>query len=90
MLNRAALMLLAILVGAAILLLASFQFEKLRQTKFMQVQLAGKAAELDRQLDRLSVLPAVLSTHPHVVQVLQSKTQAVSYTHLTLPTIYSV
>ena len=68
-------MLLAILVGAAILLLASFQFEKLRQTKFMQVQLAGKAAELDRQLDRLSVLPAVLSTHPHVVQVLQSKTQ---------------
>jgi len=57
MLNRAALVFLAILVGAAILLLASFQFEKLRQTKFMQVQLAGKAAGLDSQLDRLSVLP---------------------------------
>jgi len=72
--NRTALILLAALAGAPLLILASFQFEKLRQTKFMQLQLAGKAAELDRQLDRLSVLPGVLSTHPHVVQVLQNKT----------------
>ena len=75
MLNRAVLWLLAVLLGAALLLLASFQFEKLRQAKFMQLQLAGKAAELDRQLDRLSVLPAILSTHPHVVQVLKDTTQ---------------
>ena len=74
MFNRTALILLAALAGAPLLILASFQFEKLRQTKFMQLQLAGKAAELDRQLDRLSVLPGVLSTHPHVVQVLQNKT----------------
>ncbi len=75
MLNRAALVVLVVLVCSAILLLASFQFEKLRQTNFMQLQLAGKAAELDRQLERLSVLPGILSAHPHVVQVLQNKTK---------------
>jgi len=41
----------------------------------MQVQLDSKTAELDRQLDRLAVLPRVLSAHPDVIQVLQQTTQ---------------
>jgi len=74
-LSRATIWVLSLLAIASILLWTSLKFEQLRLTRFMQVQLASKTAELDRQLDRLAVLPRVLSAHPDVIQVLQKTTQ---------------
>lgn len=73
--SRATIWVLSLLAIASILLWTSLKFEQLRLTRFMQVQLASKTAELDRQLDRLAVLPRVLSAHPDVIQVLQKTTQ---------------
>ena len=60
----------AIALAIPLLLLAALEVEKIRLSRYMQVQLQGRSAELDRQLNRLSVLPRVLARHPHVKGVL--------------------
>lgn len=42
----------------------------------MQFQLQGKAAELDRQLQQLAVLPGVLARHPYVINALSGQSQS--------------
>ncbi len=57
---------LLIVCGLALLLWFAYVFEELRLTRSMQTQLSGKAEELDRQLNQLSVLPRILAKHPAI------------------------
>ncbi|OED43918.1 hypothetical protein AB833_02755 [Chromatiales bacterium (ex Bugula neritina AB1)] len=65
-----AIILLMFLLGWSVLI-----FEQLRQSRYMQIKLQGKAAELDRQLHQLAVLPRVLARHPYVISSLSEQTQ---------------
>lgn len=66
---------IAIIALIVFLLLAGFigySLEQRRHAGIMQTQLQGKAAELDRQLAQLAVVPRLLSRNPIITRALKS------------------
>ena len=65
-----AILILFLLVAGAV------YFEETRLTRFMQSQLPGKAAELDRQLTQFAVVPRLLVKNPFVIEALTKRGEA--------------
>lgn len=64
----ASIALLSLLLAA--LLFTALQYEQRRHSTVMQQQLRSKAAELDRRLTQIAVVPRLLTDHPDITAVL--------------------